>query len=96
MKIKDVITWETVSGTPVTAQGATVTPESQLLRVQLPFGGFVWNRPSAVLVQWNGEQERIPIIDITRTTLIALIGATVLLWLVFARLSRKQHRDSSQ
>lgn len=96
MKIKDVITWKTEHGTPVTAHGATVTPQSRVLRIQLPFGGFVWNRPSAVLVNWNGEQEQIPIVDITRITTIALFGTILLLWLVMARLSGGEHKGNRE
>lgn len=89
MKLKDVIEWSTEKGTPVTAHGASVTPLTQVLRIQLPFGGFVWNRPSAVLVEKDGEQERIPIADVTRLTLVSLFTATTLLWLLVARFSGK-------
>ena len=94
MNFKDVIVWKTESGAPVTVQGTTVTPQARVLRVQLPFGGFVWNRPSAVLVQHNGRQEHIPIIDITRSVTIALLGATVLLWLLIARLTGQKQSDN--
>lgn len=95
MQLKDVIVWKSESGNPLTVHGMTVTPQSRVLRVQLPFGGFVWNRPSAVLVQHNGRQEHIPIIDITRSVTISLLGATVLLWLLIARLTGEKQRDNS-
>lgn len=66
--------WRTVTGEPVTAGDRTVSPQSQALVVRWPGGGFVWNRPVAVLVQRGEETERIPIVDITRTAQWGLAG----------------------
>lgn len=96
MKFKDVLVWKMESGAPVTVQGTTVTPQARVLRVQLPFGGFVWNRPSALMVQQNGHLERIPIADITRSVTMALFGATILLWLLIARVTGQKQSDNRE
>ncbi len=77
MSLRDVIRLETRSGAPVRAGGATITPQSQALVVSLPFGGLVWNRPVAVLVERDGQTERIPVLDMTRIALLALGGLAV-------------------
>jgi hypothetical protein len=44
---------------PVTVDNVTVTPRSRTLVVRLPKGGFVWNRPTAVVVEQDGRARRI-------------------------------------
>ena len=56
----------------------TITPQSQAFSVRLPNGGFVWNRPAAVLVEQGDQVERIPIVDVTLLGQIILWGATAL------------------
>ena len=75
-RVKDMVQWQTVSGDPVTIGDVSVTPQSQALTVRLPFGGFVWNRPVAVLVE-RGEShhvERIAVVDFTRIVQLGLLG----------------------
>lgn len=70
--------WEIRDGQPVTVGGRTVTPQAQVLSLRLPFdrsavaGGFVWNRPVAVVVEENGRYQRIPIPDVTRMMILAV------------------------
>jgi hypothetical protein len=66
------------SAEPVTVDDVTVTPRSRALVVRLPKGGFVWNRPTAVLVEQDGHARRIPVVDITRILQVALLGLAVL------------------
>ena len=88
---KDVIQWQTVAGAPVAAGDVTVTPQSQALTVRWPNGGFVWNRPVAVLVDRDGETERVPIIDMTRVVQLGLMGlGFVFTMLVFVRSARRR------
>ena len=83
--------WQTTNGKQIIVDDLTITPEAQALTVRVPFGGLVWNRPTAVLVEQNGEQRRLPVIDVTRTAVFTLyslaIGATLgtLLALLLAR-----------
>lgn len=85
MNLKKLIAWQTTSGETVRAHGYTVTPQAQSLSVSLPFGGFVWNRPVAVLVERDGQSQRISILDLTRLTQLSIwipvLLLTVLLWL---------------
>ena len=66
--------WETSSGERATVGDISVTPESKALTVRWPGGGWVWNRPVAVLVERGEEKERIPIVDVTRVAQLALYG----------------------
>jgi hypothetical protein len=66
------------SAEPVTVDDVTVTPRSRALVVRLPRGGLVWNRPTAVLVEQDGQVRRIPIIDVTRIVQAGLLGLAVL------------------
>ena len=87
------IEWQTKTGKPITAAGRTIIPQSQALLIRFPFGGFVWNRPSAVLVQYNNQTEQIPIPDITRLIQAALLTATLcfslIVWLTNKNVKRK-------
>ncbi len=68
---------QTHSGEAVTIGDATITPQSQALILRWPNGGYVWNRPLAILVERDGDTERIPIVDVTLVAQAALLGLTV-------------------
>ncbi|WP_420641814.1 hypothetical protein [Candidatus Leptofilum sp.] len=91
-KLTDFIEWKTVQGTAVSTPHHTLIPESKALIINFPYGGFVWQGPTAVLVQ-NGEQtERHPIVDVTRLASLSIIGASLFLSLfftLFRRLKKK-------
>ncbi len=82
MRLKDVFQVQTVSGQPVTVESVTVTPQSQALIVRLPIGGFVWNRPTAILVERDETAKRFPIVDITRILQLWLLGFSLVLAIV--------------
>ena len=69
-----IFSLETRSGEPVTVGDIRLTPQSQALTIRWPFGGFVWNRPIAVLTEQDGESERIPIVDVTLVAQVALLA----------------------
>ena len=75
--MQDPVSWETQSGMPIQVDNRTITPQSQTLTVQTPFGGMVWNRPSSVVVEENGRIEHHPIIDVTRMALITFFVTTL-------------------
>jgi hypothetical protein len=75
--LKERLKWQRLSGDKITVGDVTVTPQSQALSVRWPNGGFVWNRPVAVLVQRGEETERIPIVDVTRMAQLGLLGLGV-------------------
>jgi hypothetical protein len=54
MQRNDLFQVQTVSSQPVTVGRITVTAQSQALIVRLPSGGFVWNRPTAIVVERDG------------------------------------------
>jgi hypothetical protein len=70
----DVVAARAASGESVTAHHVTATSQSRALIVRLPNGGFVWNRPTAVLVEQHGRARRIPIVDVTRILQVGLLG----------------------
>jgi hypothetical protein len=72
--VMDFVAARGASAESVTAHHVTVTPQSRTLIVRLPNGGFVWNRPTAVLVEQDGRVRRIPIVDFTRILQAGLLG----------------------
>lgn len=74
---KERFTWETMSGEPVIVDDIAVTPQSQALTVRWPHGGWVWNRPVAVLVERGEETKRIPIMDVTRVAQLVLYSLSL-------------------
>lgn len=72
------ITWAPEgSAGPVTVGEVTVTPQARALLVRLPWAGFVWNRPTAVMVEQAGQVRRIPVVDVTRILQLGLLGLGV-------------------
>jgi uncharacterized protein (UPF0248 family) len=49
----------TTTGPTVVVGNVRATPEARVVSVRLPFGAFVWNRPSAVVVERDGRVERL-------------------------------------
>ena len=93
-QLKDLIQLQTNTGEKITAGNLSLTPQSKALIIRLPFGGFVWNRPVAVLVEENGQTRRIPIVDATRMAqvgVLALALVSVIISAVFAR--KRSHQD---
>jgi hypothetical protein len=82
MRLKDYIQVQKGVGQPVIAGDTIVTPQFQALIVRLPIGGFVWNQPTAILVEQGGQTKRIPIRDITRITQLWLLGFSLVLSIV--------------
>ena len=76
---KPFVELKTSTGTPIKRGDVTITPQAQALTVHFPYGGFVWNRPVAVLVKRDGRQERFPIFDVTRAALLSMAGVSVVL-----------------
>jgi hypothetical protein len=86
--------WHNQNGAPVRHGNITVTPQAQVLSLQLPLGkgraAFVWNRPVAVLVEENGHTRRLPIVDVTRLAQVALLVASALV-MFFGRRRASAH-----
>lgn len=82
MPLKDMVKYELVSGEPTAVGDATLTPESRVLSVRWPNGGWVWNRPVAVVVEQEGLTERLPIVDVTRIAQVSLYGFSLFIALL--------------
>lgn len=76
--LRDFIRLETQLGEALISGDYTITPQSQALIFRWPQGGWVWNRPIGVLVNRDGQTERLPIIDVTRYATWSLAGLTLL------------------
>jgi hypothetical protein len=69
---------ENRAGDPIQNGDRTLTPFSKALILQLPGmpGGLIWNRPASVLARSaDGQEQVIPIQDITRQAIFGLYGA---------------------
>jgi hypothetical protein len=73
----------TTAGPTVVVGNVRATPEARALIVRLPFGGFVWNRPSSVVVERDGRVERLRIVNVTRIAQIALWASVLAAFLVW-------------
>jgi hypothetical protein len=92
----DVIQWATVSGDPETIGDVTITPQSQALTIRWPLGGFVWNRPVAILVEREHGAERIPITDVTRMAQWSLLGLSIVFSTIAVLRSSRRRRDGNE
>ncbi|HMT20499.1 MAG TPA: hypothetical protein PKE20_04510 [Promineifilum sp.] len=60
------------------AGDAGIILESMGLEARAPFGGVVWNRPTAVRVRGPAGETRLPIRDVTRRGQLLLYGLSLL------------------
>ena len=95
-KLSGVVQWQMVSGEEVVAGDVTLTPQSQSLTIRWPSGGFVWNRPVAVLVEQRGQTERIPVVDVTRVAQLTLLGLGFIFSTATLMLSIRKRRDRNE
>lgn len=58
-----------------------LTPLTQVLKVQLPGSqaGFIWNRPKAIVVETlDGQKKILPVTDVTRVAIWAMLAGGLL------------------
>jgi hypothetical protein len=95
-RFREMFQWQTISGKPVTAGDLTVTPQSRVLVVRSPYGGWVWNRPVAVQVAQANRPgtgpARIPIVDVTRLAQLGLWGLSLIFSIITLFLLIQQRR----
>ena len=95
MKLNEIIKWQTVSSQAVTVGDVTVVPQSRALTLRWGrYGGLVWNRPAAILVERGDQTERIPIVDFTRAIQIGLFGFCLIVCMVAFVVSARRRRVS--
>ncbi len=91
-RLPDFIRLENTSADPIVVGDTRITPQAQAFSVRLPFGGFVWNRPTAVLVERDDLTQRIPIVDVTRVAQVAMFGLVVTISVIITLLAMRQRR----
>ena len=92
MEANRMIRWQTLTGDPVTIGDTTINTQSQALVVRWPGGGYVWNRPVALLVQNGQGSKRIQIIDTTRMAQLGLLGAGLIFSVLVLAFSIRERR----
>ena len=95
-RLKEVMQWQTTSCDKLTIGVISITPQSRALILRWPFGGWVWNRPWAIVVEQGGQTKRIPIVDVTRMVQIGLVGLGLLFSLVSFILGIQQRRKQNE
>lgn len=91
-RLQDFIRLENTSAEPIVVGDTRITPQAQAFSLRFPFGGFVWNRPTAVLVERDGVTQRIPIVDVTRAAQIVLFVLVVKFSVIIAVLAAQRAR----
>jgi hypothetical protein len=69
--------FETLNSPPIAIPDGQVYIRSRLVQLRFPnaSGGFIWNRPVAIVVRTlDGQEKMIPVLDITRIILLILAG----------------------
>ena len=94
MQLKDFVQVQSVAGQPVTHGGITVTPQAQTIRINGFNGRWFWVRPTSVLVEQDGSQERIPIVDVTIVALMA-IAVLTFIFSLGSRLRRNRRNENA-
>jgi hypothetical protein len=95
MKLGEIIKWQTVSGEAVTVGDVTIVPQSRALTLRWGrYGGLVWNRPAAILVERGDQTKRIPVVDYTRVVQLGLLGFCLIVCMVALVVSARQRRVS--
>ena len=90
--LNDVFQRQNHLGDSITVGDVTITPQSQVLTLRWPHGGWTWHRPVAVLVARDGETKRIPIVDVTRVAQLVLLGLSGVLGVLTAASALRERR----
>jgi hypothetical protein len=85
---------ENNAGKPRLAGTSVITPIARSLTIRLPGlqGGLIWNRPvSVVVTDKDGQEQVLPVRDVTRLAQLFLFGLALAGSLAFW-LSQRNHR----
>ena len=83
---------ENRAGRSIQSGAYRIVPVSQSVRLSAPGlpGGLIWNRPVSVVVTTpDGQEQVLPIRDLTRIAQLTIFGAAVLGTFLFWRASRR-------
>ena len=75
---------------PYQIQDIKIIPQSRAFIWKGKHWGFVWNQPTAVVVEQQGERKTIPIFDSTLMLQIVLWTISILAWVVFLKTSSQK------
>jgi hypothetical protein len=92
-----LIRYETRAGEPIQAAGRRIIPFSKALIVRFPGlpGGVIWNRPVSVSVQEaDGQEQVIPIVDVTRLAIWSMLGGSLLAMVILGLLVGRKSRTA--
>jgi len=87
---------QTISGDQTKIGNTTVTPQAQSITLRWPYGGLIWNRPVAVVVEQEDQVARTPIIDVTRILVWGFLGLGLIFAVATALLSKQQRRNKNE
>ena len=87
---------QTISGEQTKIGNTTVTPQAQSVTLRWPYGGLIWSRPAAVVVEQEDQITRIPIIDVTRLLIWGFLGLGLFLAMVTVLSSTQQRRNKNE
>ena len=76
--------WYPVEGPPFAVRDVVLTPRSHVLEIRIANGAFVWQRPTSVHIQRDGEATSVSIVDVTRVVQVALLLTAGLLTMIGA------------
>ena len=86
---------ETRASPPLRVDDAQFYLRSQVMQLRFPgvYGGLIWNRPASAVVRRDGGQEQVlPVPDVTRNALIGLLAFNLVAAFVFLFFRRKNAR----
>jgi hypothetical protein len=90
--LANLIHVETRAGNPILAGDRTIIPLAKSVRLQFPGwnGGVIWNRPVSVVIRTaGGEEQLLPVRDVTRQVQLALLGGMLGMALLSLLLRRR-------
>ena len=92
----ELIRTETKTGETINAGEIKITPFSKSTRI-LPNGktvGLIWNRPDSVLIQNpDGSEQILPVIDVTRQAIWAILGISAVIFTLLAILTIRKNEN---
>ncbi len=93
MNLGNIVRWERHQSASQDIGDTTLTLESRALEVRLPFGGLVWNRPTAVVTRRRGEaSRRTGISDGTSRTQVGMVTGCVATFVLMTLLRSKRNK----
>lgn len=92
-QLRQIIQLQTTLGHKLSIGQVTIVLQSRALILRWPYGGWVWNKPTAIIVEQRKQTRPVPIVDVTRLAQMGIIGLGLLFY-IFILLRYGQHRRS--